>query len=90
MAIHLNKPYRIVASKLKRYESHYHIPSDDVLIVPLRSLGSEVLCDIRWEDGNGELKLVEKAMFVSDNLAPLNEMLMPKLFDLWRHYYSQN
>jgi hypothetical protein len=79
-------PYRIIPSKIKRYGLHYQIPADNAVVIPVKALGQEVLCDIRWEDSNGELQLIEKAMFVNDNLVPLNEMLSPKLYDLWRHY----
>jgi hypothetical protein len=87
MAIHLNKPYRIIPAKQKRYGLHYQIPADS-LVVPLKLLGEEVLCDVRWENDNGELKVIHNAMFISDNLTPLNSMIDDKLFDLWKHYYD--
>jgi hypothetical protein len=88
MAIHLNKPYKIVAFRQKRYESHYHIPADKSLVVPLKELGEEVSCDVRWEDSNGELKVLNNVLFVNDNLIPLNAMVDEKLHEIWEHYYN--
>jgi hypothetical protein len=88
MAIHLKKPYRIIPTREKRYNAHYNIPSDQSVVVPLKELGSEVLCDVRWENDNGELRVIHNIMFVSENLVPLNPMLDKKLFDIWEHYYN--
>ena len=89
MSIHLNKPYKIIELRHKRYNAHYDIPSSEVVVIPLRNLGSEVMCDIRWENGNGILEVRHKAMFKSDNLIPLNSMIDDKLFELWTHYYGE-
>ena len=88
MSIPLNKPYRIVPSKVKRYAAHYQIPAEYSLVVPVKALGEEVLCDIRWEDDNGELHVIHNAMFVNNNLVPLNQLPDGKLFELWNHYYE--
>jgi hypothetical protein len=87
MAIHLNKPYRIIPTRLKRYEAHYQVPADQVLVVPVKVFGDEVLCDIRWEDSNGELQVKHNAIFVYDNLVPLDERPDSRLKELWDHYY---
>jgi hypothetical protein len=89
MSFNLAKPYQIVSSKTKRYGNHYNIPAEDAVVIPIKSVGDEVLCDIRWEDSNGELKLLEKVMFVTENLIPMNEMLKPKQFELWKHYQTK-
>lgn len=88
MSIKLNKPYKIIPERHKRYESHYGIPAGKALIVPMRELGEEVSCDIRWEDDNGELHKLENKIFVSQNLVPLNPLLEMKLHELWQHYYE--
>lgn len=88
MSIHLNQAYKILPSRQKRYESHYGIPASNSVVVPVRELGAEVSCDIRWEDANGELKVIHHAMFVRDNLVPLNPLLDTKLFEIWAHYYQ--
>jgi hypothetical protein len=88
MSIHLRQPYKIIPSKHKRYGLHYGIPAADVVVVPLRLLGAEVSCDIRWEDSNGELHLIENAVFINDNLVPLNQMLDMKLHEIWNYYYN--
>jgi hypothetical protein len=87
MAIHLNKPYRIIPTRLKRYEAHYQIPAEYALVVPLKAFGEEVLCDIRWEDSNGELHIISNAMFVYDNLVPLEQRPDTRILELWNHYY---
>ncbi len=89
MSILLNKPYRIAPSKVKRYADHYQIPAAYSLVVPMKALGEEVLCDIRWEDDNGELHVLHKAMFVYNNLVPLDQLPDGKLFELWNHYYER-
>jgi hypothetical protein len=88
MSIHLNKPYKVASSKQKRYEAHYQIPAADALVVPLKEMGEEVSCEIRWEDSNGELQVIQNAMFVKNNLTPLNGLLDVKLFEIWTHYYN--
>lgn len=88
MSIHLKKPYKIIRARHKRYESHYGIPSADVVVVPLRELGDDMSCDIRWEDPNGQLQVIHNAMFSRDNLEPLNQMLDMKLHEIWSHYYA--
>ncbi len=88
MSIHLNQAYQIIPLRHKRYESHYGIPAADVVVVPLKELGEECSCDIRWEDSNGNLQVIHNAMFVKENLIPLNPMLDVKLHELWSHYYQ--
>jgi hypothetical protein len=88
MAIQLKQPYRIIPTRMKRYEAHYKIPAAEVVVVPLKELGEEVLCDLRWEDTNGEIQVIHNAMFVKENLIPLNAMLDVKLHELWSHYYA--
>jgi hypothetical protein len=90
MKIQLNKAYKVLPTRYKRYESHYQIPASRCLIVPLKELGNEVSCDIRWEDDNGELHLISQKIFVADNLVPLNGMLESKLYELWQQYYPTN
>jgi hypothetical protein len=88
MSIQLTKPYKITAAKVKRYQNHYAMPADSSLIVPLKTLGNEVSCDIRWENENGELQLLENKVFVSENLVPLDPLIDHKLHELWEHYYG--
>ena len=88
MAIHINKPYKINPVRQKRYAAHYEIPADQVLVVPVKHLGDEVSCDIRWENDNGELKVIHNAVFIAENLIPVNAMIDDKLFELWKHYYG--
>ncbi len=88
MSIHLKKPYKIVTTREKRYSSHYDIPAAECLVVPLREYENEVLCDVRWEDNNGELHVRHNMVFVNDNLIPLQSMLDEKLHDIWSHYYQ--
>jgi hypothetical protein len=88
MSIQLNKPYRIIRWKEKRSNAHYQIPSAKVVVIPLKKLDTEVLCDVRWENDNGEMKVLHDLMFIGDNLIPLNEMIDEKLFEVWKHYYS--
>jgi hypothetical protein len=89
MAIHLNKPYKIIQPKQKKYEAHYLIPADKSLVVPLKVLGEEVSCDVRWENDNGELKAIHNIVFVNQNLIPLNPVIDEKLYELWQHYYNR-
>jgi hypothetical protein len=88
MSIQLNKPYIIIPTRMKRYGTHYKIPAENALVVPVKAFDNEVLCDIHWEDGNGELQVIHNAMFVAENLAPLNPMLNEKLYELWSHFYG--
>lgn len=89
MSIKLNKPYRINPIRVKRYEAHYKIPAGISLVVPVKAFDDEVLCDIRWEDENGELHVIHRAMFTSENLVPLDQFKDEKLHELWDHYYNR-
>lgn len=81
-------PYKIVPYRAKRYAAHYNILPERCVIVPQKLFGNEASCDIRWEDENGELFLLQNKFFVCDNLVPLNSMLEPELQELWQHYYD--
>jgi hypothetical protein len=87
MNITLNKPYKIIAYRQERYDVHYNIPSAESLIVPTKYVGDQVLCDVRWETGNGELKVLHQKMFITENLVRLNPLADEKLFEIWAHYY---
>jgi hypothetical protein len=88
MAIQLNKPYIIIPTRVKRYETHYQIPAENALVVPSKIFDKEVLCEIHWKDASGELQVMHNAMFIGDNLAPLNPMLNEKLYEIWNHFYG--
>ena len=88
MSVQLNKPYKIVPRKHKKYGAHYNIPAEKSLVVPLKQLGEEVSCDVRWENENGELKELHNVIFVFENLVPLNSMIDDKLHEIWMHYYN--
>ena len=88
MAIHLRKPYKIIEAKRKRYQNHYLIPAEKSVVIPVKALGEEVACDVRWENDNGELKELHNVVFINDNLTPLNPMIDDKLYEVWQHYYS--
>lgn len=89
MNIHLNKPYLILPIRNKRYSAHYHIPLEDVVVIPLRDLGDEVMCDIRWRNEDGEMQVRHQSMFVSANLIPLNPLIHEDLFRIWMRYYGE-
>ena len=88
-AFRLKNPYKIIPHKTKRYALHYGIPSELCVIIPVRLLGDEVSCDVRWQDGNGELQLKEQLIFRIDNLEPVDAMRNYELFELWNHYYGE-
>lgn len=88
MRIQLNKPYKIVDLRQKRYETHYNIPSSESLVVPTKYLGDEVLCDVRWESVSGERNVLHKKMFSTENLVPLNPLADEKLYYLWADFYK--
>jgi hypothetical protein len=88
MNIKQGLPYKITTQRAKRYATHYNILPEKCLIVPIRLFGSEASCDIRWEDDNGELFLLQNKFFVCENLVLLNALLDPKLQELWEHYYD--
>lgn len=90
MSIHIGKPYKIIKMREKRYNAHYNIPSEECVVIPTKVLGEEVLCDVRWEDQNGEMQFLQDKMFTSENLLPLNGMLHEKLYEIWDHYYNKS
>jgi hypothetical protein len=88
MNIKQGLPYKITPHRAKKYAAHYNISPERCLIVPVRLFGNEASCDIRWEDDNGELLLLQNKFFVCDSLVPFNPMLEPKLHELWEHFYD--
>jgi len=82
----IDRPYKIIPPKHKRYGAHYSIPAGEVVVMPVKELGDEVLCDVRWEDDGGHLHVLHNAVFVKENLTPLDAMLDNDLFEIWDHY----
>ncbi len=66
---------------------HYKIPASKCLIVPIRKLEEDVLCDVHWEDTDG-LQAAYNLMFAIENLEPLNTVDHPKLVGLWVSVYK--
>ena len=73
---------------MKRYAAHYQIPSETCVVVPIKKVGDEFSCDVRWEDANGELQQKTDVLFIAENIEPLNEFVDSSLHDLWKHYYA--
>jgi len=88
MNIKQGLPYQIVSHRVNKYAAHYNISPDKCVIVPLRILGDEASCDIRWNDDNGESRLLENKFFACENLVPLNALQEFELHSLWKHYYN--
>jgi hypothetical protein len=85
----LRRAYKVSAEMARRYTPHYNIPAENALIVPIKILGEEVSCDIRWEDDNGVLHLLEDKVFAIVNLERINALADPKLYELWEHFYKR-
>jgi len=89
MTIRLRKPYKVARHKTKQYERHYGFPAENALVVPIRSLGDQASCDVRWEDETGILHLQRNRVFAIENLSPIDEMLDHDLHEVWLHYYAE-
>lgn len=81
-------PYQIVSHRVKKYAAHYNISPDRCVIVPVKIFGDEVSCDIRWENDDGESRLLENKLFACENLIPLNALQEFELHRLWKRYYD--
>ena len=90
MTIKQGLPYKIEPHQVKKYAAHYNISPQKCLIVPVKLFGNEASCDIRWEDDNGEVFLLQNKFFECENLVPLSSMLDVKLHELWQHYYNSD
>ena len=88
MNIQVNKPYKIIPLQHRRYAEHYHIPSHEVIVVPQRNLGDEVMCDIRWLNEEGNAQVIHNAMFKNENLLPVNPVEDDSLFEIWAHFFG--
>ena len=88
LKVQLQKPYKILSHKVKRYTNHYHIPAENCVIIPLKFYGEDASCNVRWEDENGVLHLKEGLFFQVQNLEPVNAMSHFKMYELWQHYNS--
>ena len=89
LTIKLERPYKILLHKLKRYSEHYQIPAERCVIIPMKCLGDDALCNVRWEDPHGVLHLKEGLFFAIQNLESINAMTHFSLFELWQHYTSR-
>jgi hypothetical protein len=88
MGVTLNNPYITLPNKRLKYITHYGITAEDFLIVPLKDYGSDVSCEVRWEDENGLMQVRQHIVFNKQNLMKLNGLLIVKLQEIWNHYYS--
>jgi hypothetical protein len=85
----LRRAFKVSAEMCRRYGPHYNIPAENALVVPIKILGEEVSCDVRWEDDNGVLHLLEDKIFVIVNLERIDPLADSKLHELWEHYYKR-
>lgn len=85
MTIHLNKPYKIIQRKQKRYQEHYHIPADNCVVIPVKEFGEDLSCVVRWEDGEGKIHEESGLFFNNQNIEPLDTMKDYELADLWQY-----
>ena len=83
MQIHLNKPYKIVPEMLEVYERHYNVPAALSLVIPTRILGEEVACDLLWKDNEAQ-QVTRQAVFISENLMPIEPFEDDELYTLWK------
>ena len=83
MQIQLNKPYKIVPSMLDVYEQHYKVPAALSLVIPTRILGEEVACDVRWKNTEEE-QVIRHAVFIIENLMPIEPFEDDELYTLWK------
>jgi hypothetical protein len=88
MSVHLKQPYKIIQRKQKRYEEHYHIPSEKCVVVPLKEYGEDVSCDVHWEDSNGVMQRKDQLLFSLNNIEPLDSIKEFQLHEIWMHYYN--
>jgi hypothetical protein len=89
MGIQLRQPYKIIERRRKRYEEHYHIPSEKCVIIPLKEYGDDISCDVHWEDANGVMQRQSQLFFHHDNLEPLDSIKDFQLHEIWQHYYKE-
>ena len=81
-------PYQVVQHRVNKYAAHYNISPSKCVIVPLRILGDEASCDIRWNDDNGDPHLLENKFFACENLVPLNALQEFELHIISKHVYN--
>lgn len=84
--IHLKQPYKILENRLKRYETHYQIPAERCVIIPVKNYGGEIACDVRWKDINGELQVKGGLFFNAENIEPIDAMKNYQMHELWSSY----
>lgn len=88
MNVKMGLAYKIAPDRAKKYAMHYNISPERCLIVPTKLFGDEASCDIRWEDDNGEIVLLQKKLFVCENLIPLSAMYDFELYAIWKYHYG--
>jgi hypothetical protein len=87
--VKLRTAYKIIETRHKRYIEHYQIPSAECLVVPLKSYGTDVVCEVRWEDEYGVLHSKENLLFTQENLRPINPLIDSRLYEIFQHYYGE-
>jgi hypothetical protein len=86
MSIHLKQPYKIIERKQKRYEEHYHVPSDKCVVIPLKEYGDDISCNVYWEDSEGKIQQQQRLLFNSLNIEPLDSLRDFHLHEVWQHH----
>jgi hypothetical protein len=87
MNIKLNKPYKISPDTTRRYQSHYNIPAEQTLVVPIKTFGDQVSCDLHWQDDHGQLHVLQNKIIASENLVPVDASVEVALHELWVKCY---
>lgn len=88
MNIVLHQPYSVLPKKIAKYTTHYGITSEKFLVVPIKDYGTDVSCDVRWEDEQGMMQVRQQVVFSKENLVKLNGLLENKLQEIYSHYYE--
>ena len=83
MKILLNQPYKISSRKFKQYNKHYGIPADACLILPQKSFGDQLQCEVLWKDSDGDVKNNQGLMFAASNLESVDAVRDYAIHSLW-------
>ena len=82
----LKSPYKIIESRYKQYIKHYEIPSAEALIIPVKTYGDQIVCDVVYKDPEGEIAQKSNLMFAASNLEPVDAIKDFDLHTIWENF----
>ncbi|MBT1701840.1 hypothetical protein [Chryseosolibacter indicus] len=87
--INLNAPYKIIPNKYKQYQKHYNIPAAECILVPTKTYGDQILCNVIWKNETGQMLIKADLMFSSSNIIAVDAIKDFILYKTWEEHIGK-